>query len=57
MQGVPVLQSLAGHTIHQCAGCGHILLVQEDRAPEWSARWLSSLPTELCPAISCASLV
>ncbi|MEA2875472.1 MAG: hypothetical protein QOF14_668 [Hyphomicrobiales bacterium] len=57
VQDVPVLQSLEGHTVHQCAGCGHILVMQEDHAPEWSARWLGLLPTELRPAISCASLV
>jgi DNA-directed RNA polymerase subunit RPC12/RpoP len=57
VQDVPVLQSLEGHTVHQCAGCGHILVMQEDHASEWSAGWLGLLPTELRPAISCASLV
>ena len=32
VQDVPVLQSLAGHTVHRCDQCGQILLVQEDRA-------------------------
>jgi hypothetical protein len=57
VQGVPVLQSLAGHTILLCGQCGHILLVQENKSDEWSARWLGSLPTELRPAISYSSLV
>lgn len=57
MQGVPVLQSLAGHAVHLCAGCGHILLVQESPAPEWSAGWLCSVPMKCGRAISCASLV
>ena len=29
VEGAPVLQSLAGHAVHRCAACGHILLVQE----------------------------
>ena len=53
VQGVPVLQSLAGHTVHRCGQCGHILLVQE-RAGE-SLGWLSSL--ECGGAISCAAFV
>ena len=56
MQDVPVLQSLAGHAIHRCDACGHILLVQEEREPEWNAGWLSAIPED-CGAISCASLV
>ena len=57
MHGVPVLQSLAGHTVHLCAGCGHILLVQENRAPDWSAGWLGSATLECSRGITCASLV
>ena len=53
MQDVPVLQSLAGHSIHRCNACGHILLVQE-KAGEWRLGWLSSLE---CGAISCAAFV
>jgi len=52
---VPVLRSLAGYMIFLCGQCGHILLVQESKSDEWSARWLGSLPTELRPAITCAS--
>ena len=51
---VPVLQSLAGHTIHRCGECGHILLVQE-KAGEWSLGWLTSL--ECGGAITCAAFV
>ena len=57
VQGVPVLQSLAGHTVYRCDGCGHILLVQEERAGEWSAEWLNSISLECRGAISCAALV
>ena len=56
MTDVPVLQSLAGHAVHGCEACGHILLVQEEREPEWNAGWLSAIPED-CAAISCASLV
>ena len=27
VESAPVLQSLAGHTVHRCGNCGHILLV------------------------------
>ncbi len=54
VEDVPVLQSLAGHAIHRCDACGHILLVQEARVPEWTAGWLSAIPED-CGAISCAS--
>ena len=51
---VPVLESLAGHAVHRCGECGHILLVQE-RAGKWSLGWLNSLD---CGAtISCAEFV
>jgi len=56
VQGVPVLQSLEGHVIHRCAECGHILLVLEERAEDWSAGWLAPL-LELDPAITCACAV
>src|SRR2546421_7573099 len=57
VQGVPVLQSLAGHTVHRCGRCGHILLVQENRSDEWSAGWLFAVPMECRRAITCASLM
>jgi hypothetical protein len=57
VQSVPVLQSLAGHTVYRCDGCGHILLVQEERAGEWSAEWLNSISLECGGAITCAALV
>lgn len=53
MRDVPVLQSLAGHAVHRCGACGHILLVQE-KAGE-SLGWLSSL--DCGNAISCAAFV
>ena len=57
VQDVPVLQSLAGHTVHRCDQCGQILLVQEDRADQWSVDWLFAVPMECRRAITCASLV
>ena len=54
VQGVPVLQSLAGHAIHRCAQCGHILLVQE-KAGAWSPGWLD--PFDCGGAIACAAFV
>ena len=54
---VPVLQSLQGHAVHHCAGCGHILLVLEDGAAVGSAWWLGSLPCGREGAITCALLV
>ena len=54
---VPVLQSLRGHAVHHCAGCGHILLVQEDGATAGSAGWLASHPFGRESAITCAMLV
>jgi DNA-directed RNA polymerase subunit RPC12/RpoP len=57
VHGVPVLQSLKGHGVHRCGACGHILLVQQERASEWSADWLGPLFMELQPAITCVALV
>ena len=57
VQSVPVLQSLADHTVYRCDGCGHILLVQEERAGEWSAEWLNSISLECGGAITCAAFV
>jgi hypothetical protein len=54
---VPVLQSLEGHVVHRCGGCGHILLVQQERAGEWSAGWLGPLFMELEPEITCVALM
>ena len=56
MQTVPVLQSLAGHTIHQCAGCGHVLLMQDEKAPQGNTGWLYAVPAEFRCGITCASL-
>jgi hypothetical protein len=56
VEDVPVLQSLRGHVIHRCA-CGHILLVQEDRAQDWNAGWLAPLIMELRPGITCVTMV
>ncbi len=55
MYGVPVLQSLQGHAVHRCGACGHILLVQEVRDPEWSARWLGPLFMDCEPTITCVA--
>ena len=57
MEDVPVLESLQGHAIHRCGECGHILLVQEERAPVWSAGWLSPLFMDCRPAITCVALM
>lgn len=57
MQGVPVLESLVGHTVYCCEGCGHVLLVQEARAPEWSGGWLGPLFMDCRPEITCVGLV
>jgi hypothetical protein len=57
VQSVPVLQSLADHTVYSCDGCGHNQLVREERAGEWSAQWLNSISLECGGAISCAALV
>jgi hypothetical protein len=54
VQSVPVLQSLAGHAVHRCGECGHILLVQE-KAGEWSLGWLTSLDSG--SEIACAAFV
>ena len=54
VQGVPVLQSLAGHAVHRCGECGHILLVQE-KAGEWSLGWLTSF--DRGSEIGCAAFV
>ena len=55
MQGVPVLQSLAGHAVHRCGQCGHILLVQEETADDWSLDWL--ILSDSDGAIACAAFV
>ena len=57
VRDVPVLQSLAGHTVHRSGQCGHILLVLENRADEWTVGWLLAVPVECRRAITCASLV
>ena len=57
VQDVPVLQSLAGHSVHRCGQCGHILLVPENRRDEWSVGWLFAAPMEFRRAITCAWLV
>ena len=51
---VPVLQSVQGHAIHHCVGCGHILLVAEDGATVGRTSWLASLPLGRDSAITCA---
>ena len=56
VEGVPVLQSLSGQIVHRCGACGHILLVQADRA-EWNAGWLAPLFMELAPPITCVAVV
>jgi hypothetical protein len=56
VESVPVLQSLCGHLIHRCVDCGHLLLVLEDRAEDWSAGWLAPLFMELTPAITCVAM-
>ena len=57
VQAVPVLQSLQGYLIHRCGECGHILLVQKERAEEWSAGWLAPLFMELRSPITCLARV
>ena len=57
VRDVPVLQSLQGHVIHRCDACGHILLVLEERADDWSAAWLAPLFMELTPGITCVARV
>lgn len=57
MQSVAVLESLVGHAVYCCEGCGHVLLVQEARAPEWSGGWLSPLFMDGRPAITYVGLV
>ena len=57
VHGVPVLRSLVGHAVHRCSQCGHILLVQEDDARDWSIRWLRHASADGRHAISCVSLV
>jgi hypothetical protein len=53
MDDMPVLHSLVGHAVHRC---GHILLVRENAAREWSVRWLGYLAAERRPAITCVPL-
>ena len=55
VEAVPVLQSLAGHAVHRCGQCGHILLVQEAAASEWSLGWLTSFDGG--GEIACAAFV
>jgi RNase P subunit RPR2 len=57
VEDVPVLQSLRDHVIFRCDECGHLLLVQQERAGEWSAGWLGPLFMELEPAITCVALM
>jgi len=57
MQGVPILRSLVGHAVHRCGQCGHILLVQNDDARDWSVRWLHHISPENGHAITCLPLV
>jgi hypothetical protein len=52
---VPVLRSLVGHAVHRCDQCGHILLVQETEARDWSVRWLR-YSADGRPAITCVPL-
>lgn len=54
---VPVLQSIQGHAIHHCGGCGHILLVLQDGTTVGSTHWLASLPPGRDSAITCAMFV
>jgi DNA-directed RNA polymerase subunit RPC12/RpoP len=56
VEDVPVLRSLVGHAVHRCGQCGHILLVQENEARDWSVRWLRYLSTERRHAITCVPL-
>jgi DNA-directed RNA polymerase subunit RPC12/RpoP len=53
---VPVLRSLVGHAVHRCVECGHILLVQENEARDWSVRWLRYVSAERRPDITCVPL-
>jgi DNA-directed RNA polymerase subunit RPC12/RpoP len=57
VRDVPVLQSLQGHLILRCGACGHILLVQEERAEDWSAGWLAPLFMDQRPPITCVMMV
>ena len=57
LHDVPVLRSLVGHVVHRCQGCGHILLVPEDNARDWSVGWLGQVLIEGSAAISCVALL
>jgi DNA-directed RNA polymerase subunit RPC12/RpoP len=52
MEDVPVLRSLVGHAVHRCGQCGHILLVQETEARDWSVHWLRYVAAERRDAIT-----
>ena len=56
MEQVPVLQSLRDHVVFRCDECGHLMLVQQERAENWSASWLCPLFMELRPEITCVGL-
>ena len=56
MQNAPVLQSLAGHTIYQCAACSHVLLMPQENAAQGNTGWLYAVPPEFRSRITCASL-
>jgi hypothetical protein len=57
LHDVPVLRSLVGHAVHRCGQCGHILLVPEDDARDWSVGWLGQVLTVGSVAISCMALL
>jgi hypothetical protein len=53
LEGVPVLQSLEGQAIFECAWCGNVTLVRKQE-PLRTPTWLGSLPVD-CP-VSFAAL-
>jgi hypothetical protein len=53
VEGVPVLQSLAGHAVYGCADCGHILLVAKSEARALNIGWLPFGSAEItCVALA-----
>ena len=55
VESVPVLASLAAHSVFECEWCGHITLLAKTPASAGSADWLHAASAACQHGISCAS--
>jgi hypothetical protein len=55
VESVPVLASLAAHSIFECEWCGHITLLAKTPASARSAEWLHAASAACQRGISCVS--